>query len=145
MTSFYYGLRARPASPGAIPAGLSFEIVDATNIPDDWFQEPLALRKSVADTRHGLMITDEPITDEHISQYELIDLNPKPKAPSSAIFISDVTVIDPETKLPVQVSIYKDLATGGVFGVDTSYVTCKLEDGDTVHSVFDGSLVLLEE
>jgi hypothetical protein len=39
-----------------------------------------------------------------------------------AKFIKEVTVIDPDSKLPVDVSIYKEEESGGMFGVDTSFV-----------------------
>lgn len=39
-----------------------------------------------------------------------------------AKFITEVTVTDPDSKAPVQVSIYKDMTSGGMFGLDSSYV-----------------------
>lgn len=46
---------------------------------------------------------------------------------SKAKFVTEVTVIDPDTKLPVEVSIYKHEG-GGMFGVDSSYIEQVLDD-----------------
>jgi len=38
-----------------------------------------------------------------------------------AKFVTEITVIDPDSKLPVQVAIYKE-QSGGMFGVDSSFL-----------------------
>lgn len=63
---------------------------------------------------------------------------------SQAVFVTEVTVTDPDSGMPVEVSIYKDTVSGGLFGVDTSYVL-SLGDEGTVIEPFNGQSVLLLE
>jgi len=43
---------------------------------------------------------------------------------------AEITVIDPDTKGEVEVSMFKH-ENGGIFGIDTSYIDqCLPEDGD---------------
>jgi hypothetical protein len=42
---------------------------------------------------------------------------------NKAFFVKEITVIDPDTNLPVEVAIYKDSESGGMFGVDSSYTS----------------------
>ena len=49
------------------------------------------------------------------------------------IFIQEVTVTDPDSHLPVEVSIYKDVDSGGLFGVDSSF----LETEEPVYIPFE--------
>lgn len=58
----------------------------------------------------------------------------------SAIFIKEITVVDPDSGLEVEIAIYKDIGSGGIFGVDSSYVA-QLEDGENVFSPFDGESI----
>ena len=61
-----------------------------------------------------------------------------------ADFIKEVTVIDPDTKAPVEVAIYKDRESGGMFGVDSSYILT-LSDEDPVSNPFNGQDIELVE
>jgi len=56
-----------------------------------------------------------------------------------ANYITEITVTDPDTNAPVEVAIYKDIRSGGMFGVDASFL---LTD-EPVHEPFDGSEVIL--
>ena len=62
----------------------------------------------------------------------------------SANFVTEVTVIDPESHAPVEVAIYKDCASGAMFGVDSSYLG-ELSENDAVLEPFNGSKVQLIE
>lgn len=46
-----------------------------------------------------------------------------------AKFVKEITVIDPDTNSPVDISIYKH-ENGGMFGIDSSYIEQVLEDDD---------------
>ncbi len=59
-----------------------------------------------------------------------------------ADFVTEVTVTDPDTNAPVEVAIYKDRNSGGMFGVDSSFILT-LSDDDTVIEPFDGKEVIL--
>lgn len=63
---------------------------------------------------------------------------------SKADFVSETTVIDPDTKAPVEVAIYKDRESGGMFGVDSSYIIT-LSEGDPVSNPFNGNDIELVE
>ena len=65
---------------------------------------------------------------------------------NKAMFVQEVTVIDPDTQSPVQVSIYKDPTSGGMFGIDSSFVEQVLECEDSaVIEPFGNTSVLLGE
>ena len=52
---------------------------------------------------------------------------------NSAEFVKEVTVIDPESKAPVEMSVFKHNETGGMFAVDSSYLDqCFDDDTDPV-------------
>lgn len=51
---------------------------------------------------------------------------------SKAVLISEVTVTDPDTGGEVQVSIFKDKTSGGIFGVDSSFIEQTFEDEEEV-------------
>ncbi len=51
--------------------------------------------------------------------------------------VSVITVTDPESHLPVEVAIYKDLTSGGMIGVDASHI----EQEERVFSPFNGKEV----
>ena len=53
----------------------------------------------------------------------------KPKHKS--IWVAHVTVTDPDTKLPVEVEIRKDLETGAMVGLDGSFLA-QMDEQDTV-------------
>lgn len=48
---------------------------------------------------------------------------------SKAKFIKEITVIDPDTKSEVNLSIYKHEG-GGIFGVDSSFINQFFDDND---------------
>lgn len=43
--------------------------------------------------------------------------------PKKIKFIQEIQVIDPDSNAPVDVAIYKDVESGGMFGVDSSYIS----------------------
>ena len=51
-------------------------------------------------------------------------------------------MLDPDSNAPVQVSIYKDVTSGVMFGIDSSYLMT-LSDEDTVIEPFNCKDVLL--
>ena len=51
-----------------------------------------------------------------------------------AKFVKQVTVVDPDTGLEVEVCMYKDMSTGGIFGIDGSFIVS--EEPETVKSPF---------
>lgn len=62
--------------------------------------------------------------------------------PIKAKFITEITLIDPDTKLEVQVTIYKEDG-GGMFGVDSSFLA---NTEDPIYSPFiRGRVVKIEE
>ena len=61
---------------------------------------------------------------------------------NTAKFIQYVTVMDPDTKRPVDIAIYKDAELGGMFGVDVSYLIT-LRDEDPVNNPFNGEEITL--
>lgn len=50
---------------------------------------------------------------------------------TSATFIKEIEVIDPDTNAPVKVAIYKHDSTGGMFGIDASFIEQNFEDDET--------------
>jgi hypothetical protein len=50
---------------------------------------------------------------------------------TSATFIQQVTVTDPETNAPVQLSVYKHDSSGGMFAIDSSFIEQNFEDDET--------------
>lgn len=50
---------------------------------------------------------------------------------TTATFIQEVTITDPETNAPVTVSMYKHDITGGIFGIDSSFIEQNFEDDET--------------
>jgi hypothetical protein len=74
---------------------------------------------------------------------EVSKMAEKMTAKMTAKFVTEVTVTDPDTKLPVEVAIYKE-AAGGMFGVDSSYLVS--EEPESVPSIFgNGDVALIEE
>ena len=41
---------------------------------------------------------------------------------TNANFIETITVIDPDTNAPVELEVYKDEQSGGLFAIDSSYL-----------------------
>ena len=64
------------------------------------------------------------------------------KPVNKAHHVAELTVLDPDSNAPVQVSIYKDSISGAMFGIDSSYLLT-LSDEDTVIEPFNGKDVLL--
>jgi hypothetical protein len=74
----------------------------------------------------------------------LLDIpNERFKMNTRAKYITEVSVLDPDSQHTIQVAIYKDLASGAMFGLDSSFV--EQVDPDTIPSPFnkDGTLTLL--
>lgn len=55
-----------------------------------------------------------------------------------ANYVTEITVTDPDTNAPVAVAIYKDETSGGMFGVDASF----LDTGFAIYEPFDGKEVV---
>lgn len=58
-----------------------------------------------------------------------------------AVFITEITVIDPDSNAPVDVCIYKDTGSGGMFGIDSSFVV--QENPKHVKSMFNPNITLM--
>jgi hypothetical protein len=54
---------------------------------------------------------------------------------AKANYVTDITVTDPDTKLPVEVTIFKH-ENGGMFGIDASYIDT-IDDDNTFIPVPD--------
>ena len=50
---------------------------------------------------------------------------------STAKFVTEVTVVDPDTNLPVEIAVYKH-ENGGMFAVDSSFLDQELEKGKEI-------------
>lgn len=61
----------------------------------------------------------------------------------TAKFVTEVTVVDPDSSLPVELAIYKS-ANGALFGVDSSFIM-GLSEEDPVNCPFTGDLITLIE
>lgn len=48
------------------------------------------------------------------------------------MFVTEVSVTDPSSGGEVQVSIFKDPKSGGMFGVDSSYIEQNFEEDEEV-------------
>jgi hypothetical protein len=59
-----------------------------------------------------------------------------------AIYVCENTVIDPITNAPVEVAIYRDMESGGLFGIDSSYLLT-LDFADPVSNPFNGKDIKL--
>jgi len=57
--------------------------------------------------------------------------------------IAEITVIDPDSQLPVEVAIIK-LETGGMIGVDSSFLS-QMDEEDYIYSPFDGGVKIILE
>ena len=47
---------------------------------------------------------------------------------NSAEFVKEITVIDPDSKAPVELAVFKHNETGGMFAVDSSYLDQCFDD-----------------
>lgn len=61
--------------------------------------------------------------------------------PMGALYAGDIHAIDPVTKQPVELLLYRDQATGAMFAVDASYI----ETEGQVHSPFDGQALVVSD
>ena len=52
---------------------------------------------------------------------------------SKAIHITEVTVTDPSSGGEVQVSIFKDPTSGGMFGIDSSFIEQNFDEDEEVY------------
>jgi hypothetical protein len=59
---------------------------------------------------------------------------------AKAKYITEVTVTDPDSDSPVEVAIYKCERTGGMFGIDSSFIS--QEDPEEVPSPFQPGIAL---
>lgn len=50
---------------------------------------------------------------------------------NSATFVEEITVIDPDTKGEVKITVFKHDQSGGMFAVDSSFIESVFEDDDT--------------
>jgi len=56
---------------------------------------------------------------------------------TTAKFVTEVIVTDPDSKLPVEVSIYKH-QNGGLFGLDSSFIDQTFEEDEPiVYDIFE--------
>lgn len=62
----------------------------------------------------------------------------------TAIFVQEITVIDPDTKLPVEVAIYKHEQSGGMFGVDSSFIEQNFDEDEnpTIADPFNNEAIV---
>jgi hypothetical protein len=44
------------------------------------------------------------------------------------VYVTTVTVVDPDTKLPVEIEIHKCVDSGAMVGIDASYLATDIED-----------------
>jgi hypothetical protein len=60
-----------------------------------------------------------------------------------ATFINEITVVDPETNAPVQVSMFKH-ENGGIFGIDSSFLEQMFDDEETptVYDMFGARTIV---
>jgi exosome complex RNA-binding protein Rrp4 len=54
-----------------------------------------------------------------------------------AKLVTEVTVIDPDSHLQVAVAIYKEIESGSMFGIDSSYVEQVLGEDESVPSIIN--------
>ena len=58
------------------------------------------------------------------------EIEDKVETPVEATFSEEITVTDPVSKLPVELSVFKS-STGGMFAVDSSFIEQNFDDTDT--------------
>ena len=61
---------------------------------------------------------------------------------NEAIYVYELPIVDPDTHNTVMVAMYKDQESGGIFGIDCSYILT-LDDEEPVINPFSGKEVLL--
>lgn len=60
----------------------------------------------------------------------------------NATFVTEVSVIDPDSQMPAGVAIYKG-SNGAMFGVDSAFIV-QLSEDDPVNCPFTGDLIMLQ-
>jgi len=61
-----------------------------------------------------------------------------------AKFVTEITVVDPDTNAPVEIAVYKH-ENGGIFAIDSSYIEQVLNEDEPVPDVFNEGMVELTE
>lgn len=62
---------------------------------------------------------------------------------TKAFFIQTISIIDPDTGAPVELEVYKDEASAGLFAIDSSYLEQVLvKKGDGIPSPFNKSTIV---
>lgn len=51
---------------------------------------------------------------------------------NQAKFVKEITVEDPDTKAPIELSVFKHVQSGGMFAIDSSYLDQCFEDDEPV-------------
>lgn len=59
-----------------------------------------------------------------------------------AVFVTELTVTDPDYDAPVEIAVYKDKSSGGMFAIDSSYLL-SLDDDEPVIEPFNETHVML--
>jgi hypothetical protein len=63
---------------------------------------------------------------------------------TTAKYVQEITVIDPDTNLPVELSIFKHNDSGGMFAIDSSFINQCYNDDVMLSDPFnENELVLL--
>ena len=62
------------------------------------------------------------------------------------LFVKEITVKDDKCELNVQLLIFKDCKSGGLFGIDSSFIEQNFEDDEVIKVVepFNNTLVILD-
>jgi hypothetical protein len=63
---------------------------------------------------------------------------------NTAIFVTEVTVNDPDTNAPVLLEIYKHEQSGGMFGMDASFIDQNFDEDEkpTVADPFNNNSIV---
>lgn len=61
-----------------------------------------------------------------------------------AKYVSEITVIDPDSKLEVTLAVFKDQVSGGMFAIDSSFLDSDtLDERGAISSPFDEDVILI--
>ena len=92
---------------------------------------------------HNVTLLEETVRNGNSIDYVVTYNKAKPiEVMNKACFVSEVKVGDPDTNGQVDIAIYKDSESGGMFGVDSSYLMT-LSDDDPVNNPFNCHLIEL--
>ena len=62
----------------------------------------------------------------------------------NAKYVTDITVTDPDTNLPVELAVFKDEVSGGMFAIDASFLESDtLDERGAISSPFDENVILV--